>query len=36
MKQAGILVCALLAAAPLLALDAYPFTSMAEVGTSVG
>lgn len=36
MKQTGILVCVLLAAAPLLALDAYPFTSIAEVVTSVG
>ena len=36
MKRAGILICVLFAAAPLLALDAYPFTSTAELGTSVG
>ena len=36
MKQLGILACALFAAAPLLALDAYPMTTIAEVGTSVG
>jgi len=35
-KKAGILACVLLAAAPLLALDAYPFTTVAELGTSVG
>jgi len=36
MKKTGILCCVLLTAAPLLGLDAYPFTTIAEVGTSTG
>jgi len=36
MKHAEILMCVLLVAPPLLALDAYPMTTIAEVATSVG
>ena len=36
MKKTGLLLCVLLAAPPLLALDAYPMTTVAELGTSVG
>lgn len=36
MKTAGILVCVLLVSSPLLALDAYPMTTIAELGTQVG
>jgi hypothetical protein len=36
MKKSIVLACLLLAAPPLLALDAYPMTSIAEVGSSVG
>jgi hypothetical protein len=36
MKHLGILFCLLLAAAPVLALDAYPMAAIAELATSVG
>ena len=34
MKRTAVLVCVLLSAAPLLALDAYPMTTVAEMATS--
>jgi hypothetical protein len=36
MKKTALLICVLLPAAPLLALDAYPMTTIAEVATAVG
>jgi hypothetical protein len=36
MKHLGILACILFVAAPILALDAYPMTTIAEIATSVG
>lgn len=36
MKKAGVLVCALFVVSPLLALDAYPRTTIVELGTQVG
>jgi hypothetical protein len=36
MKKAALLVCLCLTAAPLLALDAYPMTTVAELATAVG
>ena len=34
MKNAALLVCMTLAATPVLALDAYPMTVIAELGTA--
>jgi len=36
MKNAAIVTCLLVAAAPLLAQGAYPMTTIAELGTQVG
>ena len=36
MKKTALVICLLLPAAPLLALDAYPMTTIAEVATAVG
>jgi hypothetical protein len=36
MKRTALLLCVLLPAAPLLGLDAYPMTTIAEVATAVG
>lgn len=34
MKKPALLICVLLTAAPLLALDSYPMTTIAEIATS--
>lgn len=36
MKKTALLICILLPAVPVLGLDAYPMTTIAEVATSTG
>jgi len=36
MKRTAVLICLLLPAMPVLGLDAFPMTTIAELGTAVG